>query len=631
MFGPSATARKAIMAPPKNKKQLPKWEPFRVSKGEKMKTANKKENKNTLGFQSKVLRQTQDKVARMLRIICQSETERGTFFFRSDTGTGKPTGFIRAVTDLVKTGNTFAIAVPTTQDAEEVYQRLKETLGDQVEVWTSDHGKGKYGMKIDKSSLKMAPVFVGCHAFLMGKADDPRRFIGRKDVLLIDEIPTNLAINSLTYADFAKAREKAHEAGLCSGEIFAAADDWMRERQEKAENEVNQAAFNQIAHLVSEELHKARNDLDGLNANDKAALLPVLDYFEALKDGRGFERVQRTGAGHLVHQVYFEDIAKHFLKSVVFSATAHLDGFQFSPNKDRLDAFEGSYVKYPNLDIREVPFPRVSKAARYIVQNRHELETAVSHVRDIISKTDEGSRVLVVVPKPLKDWVEQDCYRNPNQHNSAIYVTNWGRDIGSNEYRDCTEVILWANHHKPKHTTFSELCLYAEERVNRENLKEVRKGKFTGRALSLEQAQLYAAIKQMGSRGTTRFVNDDGNAWPMRLWVSWAELRPELLKDIFPESDFMREPVTDERFISKSKREIVPRVIDILTTVDKDEIMMSEVADTIPNAPKNSQKFLDARTILNTYGWDFVQGKRGRNGYQARFVVVNKNKKPEVR
>ena len=62
----------------------------------------------------------------------------------------------------------------------------------------------------------------------------------------------------------------------------------------------------------------------------------------------------------------------------------------------------------------------------------------------------------------------------------------------------------------------------------------------------------------------------------------------------------MRQPVTDERFLSKSKRETVPRVIDILTTVDKDEIMMSEVADTIPNAPKNSQKFLDARTILST-------------------------------
>ena len=596
-----------------------------------MKTANKIENKNTAGFQSEVLRQTQEKVARMLRIICQSETERGTFFFRSDTGTGKTTGFIRAVNDLVKTGYTFAIAVPTTQDAEEIYQRLKETLDDQVEVWTSDHGQGKYGMKVDKNGLRMAPVFVGCHAFLMRKADDPKRFIGHKDVLLIDEIPNNLVINSLTYADFAKAREKAHEVGLCSSGTFAAADDWMRERQEKAEVEVNQAAFNQITDFVTADFQKARSDLDGLNTHDKSALLPVLDYFDALADGRGFERVQRTGAGHLVHQVYFEDVAKHFLKSVVFSATAHLDGFQFSPNKERLYAFEGSYVKYPNLDIREVPFPRFSdNNPRFIEQKRDELETAVAHIRDIISKTDEGSSVLVVVPKPLKDWVEQDSYRNPNQHNAAIYVTNWGRDIGSNEYRDCKEVILWANHHKPKHTTYSELLLYSEERVNSENLQEVHNGKFTGRALSLEQAQLYAAIKQMGSRGTTRFVNDDGNAWPMRLWISWAELRPELLKDIFPESNFTREPVTDERFLSKSKREVVPRVIDVLTKTEKDEIMMSDLRCFIGNAHKYSPQFLEARSLLNTYGWDFIQGKRGRNGYEAKFVVVNKNKAPKT-
>ena len=59
--------------------------------------------------------------------------------------------------------------------------------------------------------------------------------------------------------------------------------------------------------------------------------------------------------------------------------------------------------------------------------------------------------------------------------------------------------------------------------------------------------------------------------------------------------------------------------------------MMSEVANTIPNAPKNSQKFLEARSLLNTYGWDSIQGKRGRNGYEAKFVVVNKNKAPKTR
>ena len=580
-------------------------------------------------FRSLVLEQTQQKVAKMLTSICKDESEKGTFFFRSDTGTGKTTGFISAVTDLVAQGYSFAIAVPTTQDAQEVYSRLSERLGDKVEVWTSEHSKGTYGPKINKNNLRKVPVFVGCHAFLMGLADNPKRFIGNKDLLIVDEIPTNLQINSLNYADFARARAKASELGLSSHRTFVVADDWVRKRQKRAEEEVNQAAFHKITDTVAEGAKQARADLDGLHSSDKAVLVQVLDYIDALAENRGFERVQRTGLGHLVHHVYFEDVAKNFTKSVVFSATVHLDGFQYSPNKERLNAFEGSFVKYPHLDIREVPYPNISKAARDLTQKPRELEIAMAHIKDIISKTDEGSNVLVVVPKAIREWVEQEIYQKFNHHNSEIHVTNWGRDVGSNEYRNCSEVILWSNYHKPKHTTYSELCLYTEENVTDTNLIEVSRGKFSGRAMSLEEDQLYAAIKQMGSRGTTRFVDDEGNAWPMRLWISWAQLKPELLQQIFPSSGFTRATVTDDRFLSKPSRSIVPRIIDILTTAEAKEITMAEVANVIPNVRKNSQKIIQARDALNTYGWDFVQGKRGRNGDQAKFVATNKNSKPK--
>jgi hypothetical protein len=115
----------------------------------------------------------------------------------------------------------------------------------------------------------------------------------------------------------------------------------------------------------------------------------------------------------------------------------------------------------------------------------------------------------------------------------------------------------------------------------------------------------------------------------MRLWISWAELKPELLQHIFPSSAFTRTIVTDDRFLSKPSRSIVPRVIDILTAAEADEITMEQVANTIPNIRKNSQKIIQARQALNTYGWDFVQGKRGRNGYQAKFVATNNTSKPK--
>lgn len=579
-------------------------------------------------FQSRVLEQTHQKIAKMLNNICKNSNERGTFFFRSDTGTGKTTGFISAVVDLVAQGYSIAIAVPTIMDAQEIYLKLADGLGDQVEVWTSDHSKGLYGRKVNKNNLLKVPVFVGCHAFLMGLADDPKRFIGHKDLLIVDEIPTNLQINSLTYTDFAKAREKASELGLNAQNTFVEADDWVRERQKKAEEEVNQAAFHKITDTVASHTKQVRDDLGGLHSGDRAVLVPVLDYIDALRDDRGFERVQRTSRGHIVHHVYFEDVARHFNKSVVFSATVHLDGFQYSPNKERLNEFEGSFVKYPHLDIQEVPYPNISKAARYLLQKPNELEIAVAHIKDIISRTEIGSNVLVIVPKAIRERVEKEITQNFGHHNSEIHVTNWGRDVGSNEYRNCSEVILWSNYHKPKHTTFSELCLYAEERVNDTNLKEVDQGKFSGRVKSLEESQLYASIKQMGSRGTTRFVDDEGNAWPMRLWISWAELKPELLQEIFPDSTFTRSPVRDDRFMSKPNRSFIPKLIDFLTTVEADEVTMSEVANTIPNVRKNSQKIIKEIKKFNIYGWDFCQGKPGRNGYEAKFIVTNKNSKP---
>jgi hypothetical protein len=62
----------------------------------------------------------------------------------------------------------------------------------------------------------------------MGLADNPKRFIGDKDLLIIDEIPTNLLIKSLAYANFARTREKASELGLKAQETFIVADDWVR-------------------------------------------------------------------------------------------------------------------------------------------------------------------------------------------------------------------------------------------------------------------------------------------------------------------------------------------------------------------------------------------------------------------
>ena len=76
----------------------------------------------------------------------------------------------------------------------------------------------------------------------------------------------------------------------------------------------------------------------------------------------------------------------------------------------------------------------------------------------------------------------------------------------------------------------------------------------------------------------------------MRLWMLWAGLKPELLQQIFPSSASTGAIGTDVRFLSKPSRSIIPRVIDILTAIEADDIIMEEVVNTIPNVPRNSRK-----------------------------------------
>ena len=573
---------------------------------------------------SVVTKATQRQVLSMLDETCRNDAETGNFFFRSDTGTGKTTGFVLAVTDLVKLGYKFAIAVPTTQDAEEVFQTLFKKIFDQVEVWTSDHAQGKYGSAVDKSRLRKAPVFVGCHAFLLGRTDNPTRFIGEKDILIVDEVPTNLKIESLNVSDFTIAREKANELGLSCANFFTLIDDWAKKRQSLAEQEKPQAAFNSLD--ISQFLKFSRVtsiEVSNLHQYDKDKLLPVLNYIDALDENRGFERIQQSNAGHRLHHVWFEDVARHFKKNVIFSATAHLEGFQHSPDSQRLKAYEGSFVSYPNLDIREVPYPDIPKNVNHILRDPRHIKTATSQILDIVQRTEEGSNVLLVIPKAIIEHVRLSLDEHLQFDTRKVQVTNWGRDVGSNAYRDCTEVILWANYHKPKHTTFSELCIYTEEPVNDRNLSEAQKGKFTGRVLDLQDNQLYASIKQMGARGKARFVQDDGTAMPMRLWICWADLQPELLQSIFPESTFSRITDVKDEFKAKEKGAIISRVIDKLISLKQDQIDFNELKVFFPNIGKYTKALQDASDRLKAHGWEYVPGKRGRyNPYPSSLVRI---------
>ena len=355
--------------------------------------------------------------------------------------------------------------------------------------------------------------------------------------------------------------------------------------------------------------------------SDIQQLCKVIRFLLALKDNRGFGRVQGTAFGHRVWFVWFSEVSNWIDKRVIFSATAHLDGFQHSPDAKRLNAHEGSRVSYDNLKIRQVPWANIPGSVQEILRDPDHVKTATSQIKHIITEKASSKEVLVVMPKGLIKWFEKDML--PAIKDKQVHYTNYGRDIGSNEYRNCGSVILWSNFHKPKHVTFSEYLIYSEQEVDEDNLQHVDGGRMTGPVLNIQDSQLYAQIKQMGCRGNARNVDDHGVCGDMELFICWDELDAGKLQAIYPNSTFSMVTYMDPKFQGKTPKGVLPRTLNVLarTQGDTHQLTLSQMAGSlgVKTLSKNVSTFKERQSTLRALGWEFIAGSRGRYSKEGCF------------
>jgi hypothetical protein len=360
----------------------------------------------------------------------------------------------------------------------------------------------------------------------------------------------------------------------------------------------------------------------------------VLSFLSAASDGRAYERktFSPSTGGYAVYYAWFEFKYGWFDKSIIFSATTHLDGFQFHKDAARLDEVDGSLVDYSNLEFVHVPWLKgVDKNTDQVVSRPKQLRLAKKHIESMF---DLGTGpTLIVVPKAIKEHLAEEFNAvqitesvfKGRYHGREVFITNWGRDVGSNAYRDCETVILWNNQHKPKHTIWSELLVMAEERVEPKNLEEVKGGKFRGRPLGLQQGQLYAAIKQMGCRGTARKIDDNGVCYPMKLIMSWDDLDPDKLDMIFPNHRYVSHNSKLDGFDVKVPNKIEHMVVDELTSRYQTwaEVPLSELSKQLTRVQRETKKFVSLPEFFARYGWAFVPPTKGKAGGGSKFVNLN--------
>ena len=581
-------------------------------------------------FTSEVTKRTRSNVEAMLLDVMSKEAP-ATYFYRSDTGTGKTTGFIMALPKLLQAfpEARIAIAVPTINDVEEVYkQTLNHLREDEVGLWTGEHDPSNtntpFPKRMDRSEAGERVVFIGTHRNILGDAN-PKRFIGERDLVIVDEVPSTSEINSLSPTDFALAREISAERGLKSAKVYADVSNRVAARQDNADRSQN-TTWSTVKFPSAKGLRKELVSYKSKDVVD--TLLAVIEFLEASEEDRAFERQQRTGKGHRVINTYFSDVSKYFPLKVIFSATAHLEGFQISPDgKRNLQLYTGTKVKYDNMTVRTSPWPAgVDKYVNQITSDPDQIDTAIEHMCSLIDQT-EGAEVLLVMPQKLikhfRKAVPEGTYLPKRLH-----VTNWGRDIGSNEYRNCRDVILWSNLHKPLDATAAEYHIFAEELVSKKTLKHFKGGRTSGPAQMLKEGQLYAQYKQMANRGAARFIKDDGTCGDMTLWISWSGFEPAWLHEILPGCKFAPVPVVEKKFLAKNTR-VIDKIVSVLGGLGPDvtEISVPEYAEETGlklQSVKNqtSKLFKESLNIvtLRLYGWAYVQGTTGRSGKPAKFI-----------
>ena len=246
------------------------------------------------------VQEVQRRVANLIDKVIEKKLPTGykeTWFFRSDTGTGKTTGFVQAIAN---SSSSFAIAVPTMVDVDNIYEELFH-LGVKVFRWHSKSGT-------EKRDGRDYRVVVGTHAFLLSQRDDPPKHIGPRDILIIDEVPNTATAKAVRQSDIVEARQYA-EAYLNDDlkEGFRSLEAWVQRRHGYAVDEDGAASFNPIKVTYSSALLDAESEIVGIpDEPAKHKLREVIEFLRAVKERRAFERTKRTPRGHELYYCWFQ-------------------------------------------------------------------------------------------------------------------------------------------------------------------------------------------------------------------------------------------------------------------------------------------------------------------------------------
>ncbi|WP_170373467.1 DEAD/DEAH box helicase family protein, partial [Ruegeria arenilitoris] len=468
--------------------------------------------------------------------------QRGSWYYRGDTGTGKTTAIMWHVAR--NAASRFVIAVPTRLAADQLYAQLK-SWGVDVAVWTQAHDLRhpdpsgfEPSARFFKEQLADHRVVIGTHNFLLSSSSEVARYIGPRDLLIVDEVPLQFdGADVLELTDFCRAWDEANALQspamyplrrvlLWAEEVAGTIEG--RRQYHKPELSEREVEWQGVAAMIE--------DLEATGEGIQA-IRRVVSFVLSSFEGRAFVQLQDGGGQN--RTVFCTTTMKLpcVKRAIHVSATVHLEGWQVSPYQTQVRECRGLNLDYRNLEIIADAWPK-ELPTRYndLLQSPEALQNFKRIIVDLVLKTPKDSKILLVVPKKLLGHAQDALNAIELQFLDRpidVRITHFKVDVGSNEYVDCTDVILFGLHHAPKTAHIQRGLQFSQADVSQE-LLDAQTGPLTGIFREVRFDDYKAQIKQLGARGRVRVANADCTCGRMRLWTYQDHVSPQEICDLFP-------------------------------------------------------------------------------------------------
>jgi hypothetical protein len=320
----------------------------------------------------------------------------------------------------------------------------------------------------------------------------------------------------------------------------------------------------------------------------------VQELAEAIRKGTAFQSKAKT----VTWTAYSYDLPYQD-RTVVFSATAHLEGWQFGKGNEFVQDYLPT-VDYENVSFHHKPWPvGLPKHHKQIMYDRPKRIEFVDYVFDWIGYGD--SETLVICPKAFKSDIET---RFPH-----VNVVNYGRDIGSNEYRECTRVFVVSEHHIPNNThragylghsgveRATEAELKPIQNTNSDTMKKVKSGHYA------------THLKQMIARSNIRNVDTNGKAGHCEVHCMIDDERfLELIPELFPNATLGTSP---SLHVTKTTASVETKCMSYLQSLPPEvtEVTAKDLAGI--KIRGKAERLIAANDRFCEIGWRFHEGQQG--------------------